>query len=81
MEPRNEIEALLLSSLNQLSEEFEAREQNISAQYTACMESFSEQVNALRSQYEQVLQQLNISTARYEEVMKLLQNLNVLLSR
>jgi hypothetical protein len=80
MEQINELETLLLDSLTQLSKESEEREQHISAEYAACMKSFNEQASCLKEQYERVLQQLNVSTAHYEEVMRQLRSLNALLA-
>jgi hypothetical protein len=80
MEQTNELETLLLDSLTQLSKESEEREQRISAEYAACMKSFNEQASCLKEQYERVLQQLNVSTAHYEEVMRQLKSLNALLA-
>ncbi len=80
MEQTNELEKLLLDSLTQLSKESEEHEQRISAEYAACMKSFNEQASCLKEQYERVLQQLNVSTAHYEEVMRQLKSLNALLA-
>jgi hypothetical protein len=76
----NELEVLLLDSLRQLSEEFEARERHITEQYEACMTYFRTQSVALKSQYDKVAQQLNISAAQYTQVMNELGNLNKALS-
>jgi hypothetical protein len=80
MDQTNELEVLLLDSLRQLSEEFEARERHITEQYEACMTSFSEQADALRSQYNRVAQQLKLSDAQYTQVMNELTNLSESLS-
>lgn len=80
MDQTNELETLLLDSLRQLSEEFEAREKHITEQYEACMNSFREQADALRSQYNKVARQLELSDAQYTQVMNELTNLSETLS-
>lgn len=80
MDQTNELEVLLLDSLKQLSEEFEERERRITEQHEACMTSFRTQADTLKSQYDKVAQQLNISAARYTQVMNELENLSNALS-
>lgn len=79
MTPKNELEKLLLSSLEQISQESQAQRQEISAEYTACMQTFKELSETVIGQYELVLPRLKVLEEHYEEVMRLLQTLNATL--
>ena len=81
MNQKDELDLLLLDSLKQFSEEFEARQKQITEQHSTCLNAFTEQSEALRAQYEQVSRQLGDSIERYEKVMALLKTLNTTLAR
>lgn len=81
MQPDNELEVLFVNALRQLSDEFQARQNQITEQYTTCMKTFNAQSASLQEQYDQVLRQLDASAEQYEKVMALLTNLNAALAR
>jgi ABC-type transporter Mla subunit MlaD len=80
MNQEDELDLLFLDSLKLFSEEFEARQKQITEQYSTCLNAFTEQSEALRAQYEQVSRQLGDSMERYEKVMASLKTLNATLA-
>jgi ABC-type transporter Mla subunit MlaD len=73
--PTNELDALLMDSLQQLSSEFQQREARLTAQYTSCVESFTTQSNALRQEQNALSKRLDVLTQHYVDTQELMQRL------
>ena len=73
--PTNELDALLMSSLQQLSADFQERERRLSAEYKSCVELFTRQSNTLTSQYNEVSRRLDELTKHYSDTQDLMQRL------
>jgi ABC-type transporter Mla subunit MlaD len=74
--PTNELDALLMESLQQLSEEFQQREARMTAQYKSCVESFTKQSTALRQEQSALSKRLDDVTQHYVETKALMQRVS-----
>jgi ABC-type transporter Mla subunit MlaD len=83
--PTNELDALLMGSLQQLSADFQERETRLNAEYASCVEVFMGQSNELSDQYNEVSRRLDELTKHYINTQALMQRivtqLNALSSR
>jgi ABC-type transporter Mla subunit MlaD len=73
--PRNELDTLLMESLQQLSEEFQQREARLTAQYTSCVESFTKHSTALRQEQNALSKRLDDVTKGYVDTQNVMQRL------
>jgi hypothetical protein len=73
--PTNELDALLMDCLQQLSADFQERERRLSADYESCVELFTRQSNALTSQYNKVSRRLDELTKSYSDTQALMQRI------
>jgi chromosome segregation ATPase len=73
--PTNELDALLMGSLQQLSAEFQQREQRLAAQQRSCIASFADQSNALTEQQNAIAMRLDELTQRYKDAQELMQRI------
>jgi len=71
--PTNELDALLMGSLQQLSAEFQQREMRLTEQQRSCIASFTEQSNALTQQHEAITKRLDELTQRYKDTQAFMQ--------
>jgi len=73
--PTNELDALLMDSLQQLSADFQQREMRLIEQQKSCIESFAAQSNVLTQQNEAITQRLNELTQHYVNTQELMQRI------
>jgi ABC-type transporter Mla subunit MlaD len=71
--PTNELDALLMGSLRQLSAEFQQRETLLTEQQKSCIASFTKQSNALSEQHEAITKRLDELTQHYKDTQALMQ--------
>jgi len=71
--PTNELDVLLMDSLQQLSAEFQQRETRLTEQQRSCIDSFTEQSNALTQQHEAITKRLDELTQHYKDTQTLMQ--------
>lgn len=71
--PTNELDALLMDSLQRLSEEFQQRETRLIEQYESCITSFATQSSTLTLQYKAVSMRLDEVTQHYVDTQQLMQ--------
>jgi hypothetical protein len=71
--PTNELDALLMVSLQQLSAEFQQRETRLTEQQKSCIASFTKQSNALSQQHEAITKRLDELTQHYKDTQALMQ--------
>jgi hypothetical protein len=71
--PTNELDALLMGSLQQLSAEFQQRETRLAEQQKSCIASFTKQSNALTQQHEAITKRLDELTQHYKDTQALMQ--------
>jgi hypothetical protein len=69
----NELDALLMDSLQRLSEEFQQRETRLIEQYKSCIASFATQSSTLTLQYNAVSKRLDEVTQHYVDTQALMQ--------
>jgi ABC-type transporter Mla subunit MlaD len=69
----NELDALLMESLKQLSEEFQQRETRLAEQQKSCINSFTKQSNALTQQHDEITKRLDELTRHYVSTQELMQ--------
>lgn len=71
--PTNELDALLMDSLQQLSAEFQQRETRLIEQYKNYIASFATQSSTLTRQYNAVSMRLDEVTKHYVDTQALMQ--------
>ena len=71
--PTNELDALLMESLQQLSAEFQQRETRLTEQQKSCIDSFTEQSNTLTQQHDAITKRLDELTQHYVDTQALMQ--------
>jgi ABC-type transporter Mla subunit MlaD len=71
--PTNELDALLMDSLQQLSAEFQQRERRLIEQQRSCIDSFNKQSDALTQQHEATAKRLDELTQHYKDTQTLMQ--------
>jgi exonuclease VII large subunit len=81
MTPTNELDALLMESLQQLSEEFQQREARLTRLYNECVTSFEQQSKALSDRQAALMQRSSVLTEQYEAVMRQLALLSEALAK
>jgi exonuclease VII large subunit len=81
MTPTNELDALLMESLQQLSEEFQQREARLTRLYNECVTSFEQQSKALSDRQAALMQRSSVLTEQYEVVMRQLALLSEALAK
>jgi ABC-type transporter Mla subunit MlaD len=71
--PTNELDTLLMESLQQLSAEFQQRETRLTEQQKSCIDSFTEQSNTLTQQHDAITKRLDELTQHYKDTQALMQ--------
>ncbi len=73
--PTNELDALLMGSLQQLSAEFQQRERRLIEQQRSCIDSFNKQSNTLAQQHDAITKRLDELTQQYKDAQEIIQRL------
>jgi exonuclease VII large subunit len=74
--PTNELDALLMESLQQLSAEFQQREMRLAEQQKSCIDSFTEQHDAITKRLDELTQHYKDTQALMQRVVKQLNALS-----